>query len=535
MPSCFTWSAPYYPANDWLMSMLTWLRNKLKAITPPLSQTFSSDGYTISIYELNDAGEFSDIAISVICAAYNAERTISRMIQSVFDQTIQAPVELIIIDDHSSDRTAEIVLGLQNPSIPVRLGILETNTGTPATPRNIGISMAKGKYLFFLDSDDWLHPQGLQALYDIMEETGDDFVEGRTIKVTCAGTSIIGEFVSYAERRSLSPFEIERLFYYMGPTSRLVRADLVRKHSIKFPPMKFAEDKSFYYHVFAVAERASTTTQIIQYVDRTDENSNSLTRSLDIIAKRRCDLSVIEEIQEMHLPAEKEAAFLNRIYEYDFLRSFNTLAFVRSRQRGSFFDVFSDAYETTKDLEYDFADNLVEPIYRLAIKLYRREETEKFIQLFEWSKLEVNKKHCIRGGTAFWELPFLEGEERYLEIPLFANVKTMECSDNTFHCLFEMYGQQARTAEYVLIRDRVNSENELRLPIQREDQDGLFSFFVSREQLSALASSRFTIFIRYSGWRLAAVRKFDRVQIQIERRVAEFYPSQSNCLALSIP
>jgi len=183
---------------------------------------------------------------------------------------------------------------------------LKENSGSPGLPRNIGIELASSKYITFLDADDWLAEDGVEVLYNILEETNDDYVVGKTIKVTDKGTSIIGEYASVLERRSISPFSIPHFFYHMGPTARMMKLSTVNDHNIRFPEMKFAEDKLFFMEVFIHAKSVSTTTAPIYYVNRMDENVNSLTRLTNVLDKRKSDLKVVKHIKSLALPVEKE-------------------------------------------------------------------------------------------------------------------------------------------------------------------------------------------------------------------------------------
>jgi len=95
--------------------------------------------------------------VSVIIPAYNAAAHVVRAIDSALQQT-HPPLEILVIDDGSKDRTADVVAALPPP---VRL--IRKENGGPATARNLGASLAKGDWLALLDADDWWYPNKLRA------------------------------------------------------------------------------------------------------------------------------------------------------------------------------------------------------------------------------------------------------------------------------------------------------------------------------------------------------------------------------------
>lgn len=109
--------------------------------------------------------------VSIIIPTYDRGYCLRRTIQSVLDQTI-ANWELILIDNHSTDGTDAIVASYEDRRIKV---LKIDNKGVIAESRNKGIQTATGKYLAFLDSDDWWMPYKLEKSIEILEG-GADFV-----------------------------------------------------------------------------------------------------------------------------------------------------------------------------------------------------------------------------------------------------------------------------------------------------------------------------------------------------------------------
>lgn len=104
--------------------------------------------------------------VSIIIPAYNVENYIHRGIQSAIEQSYQ-DIEVVIVDDGSTDKTAEIVKMYQEKDNRIKL-YQQTNKGVSAA-RNRALDYAEGKYILFLDSDDWLEIDAVSELMKIKE------------------------------------------------------------------------------------------------------------------------------------------------------------------------------------------------------------------------------------------------------------------------------------------------------------------------------------------------------------------------------
>ena len=114
--------------------------------------------------------------VSVIIPVYNVEKYLNRCIVSVLGQTLQN-IEIILIDDGSPDDCPQICddFSVQDKRIIV---VHKSNRGL-ASARNAGLRIASGKYIFFLDSDDWIDNCTLSELVSVADEYNVDFVRFR--------------------------------------------------------------------------------------------------------------------------------------------------------------------------------------------------------------------------------------------------------------------------------------------------------------------------------------------------------------------
>lgn len=113
----------------------------------------------------------SDIKVSVIIPIYNAYDHLRIALDSVVAQTL-AEIEIICVDDGSTDQSLDIIKEYQNADGRIRI-VTETNAG-PALARNNGIRRARGEYVAFLDADDFYEPAFLEELYTLAKRDNLD-------------------------------------------------------------------------------------------------------------------------------------------------------------------------------------------------------------------------------------------------------------------------------------------------------------------------------------------------------------------------
>ena len=113
------------------------------------------------------------VEISVIIAAYNVENYLERAIRSILDQSFDE-FEIIVVDDGSSDKTGEIAKNLAEEDERICVNQLE-NRGVSAA-RNFAIEKASGKYIYFMDSDDYVDSTMLFDTYEQITRTNADLV-----------------------------------------------------------------------------------------------------------------------------------------------------------------------------------------------------------------------------------------------------------------------------------------------------------------------------------------------------------------------
>jgi glycosyltransferase involved in cell wall biosynthesis len=154
--------------------------------------------------------------VSVVIPAFNAERFVAEAVDSVLAQTY-SPVECIVVDDGSSDSTAEVVRGY-GPA--VRL-IQHENQGVAAT-RNLGAAQADGKLIAFLDADDLWEPTLLDRQLPRLQDIG-------AVAVTCAMRVVDRQMCTLRTIRA-EPFPTRQsMLLQEGPVAGPVHGMIIRR------------------------------------------------------------------------------------------------------------------------------------------------------------------------------------------------------------------------------------------------------------------------------------------------------------------
>lgn len=185
-------------------------------------------------------------AVSIIIPLYNAERYIGECLDSVLAQTFQN-YEVIVVDDCSTDNSIAIVESYI-PKFDGRLILshMNKNSGKPSLPRNKGLTVSRGEYIYFMDNDDMITPTALEELYTLAEDFDADVVYCEKY-YTCDANRQNMKLASiqrpnFVDKPTFddAPLNerIEKIInwhFLVMPWAYLTRRDLLTEHEISFP------------------------------------------------------------------------------------------------------------------------------------------------------------------------------------------------------------------------------------------------------------------------------------------------------------
>ena len=210
--------------------------------------------------------------VSIIVPVYNAAPHLAGCIQSIRRQRY-TNIEIILVNDGSKDVSLPICD--MYAQVDSRIKVLnKPNSGVSAT-RNMAIDQARGEYIQFVDSDDWLDPNATRLLVERAEETGSDLVISHYCRVDVDRMSIHGflDEVGILTQAELARQLMEEpaSFYYGVMWNKLYRRSIIQQHDIRCSEdITWSEDFLFNLEYIRYAQKFCALQTPIYYYRKTE-------------------------------------------------------------------------------------------------------------------------------------------------------------------------------------------------------------------------------------------------------------------------
>lgn len=254
--------------------------------------------------------------VSIIIPVYNTSLFLERCLESVLDQDLEE-IEVLVIDDASTDHSYQILERFEAKDERILLKKFEHNRGQ-AIARNWGIQQAKGEYILFVDSDDFMEPNILKDLYRAAQEDNLEILEARHYRLEAKGTTkfppnfkLLSQFLPgdeyWKETGNISIMVWNKLW----------KRSFLVDNNLNFEDRNF-EDEDFVVRAFMEAKRVKNFDKFIyNYLIR----ANSTMRSKVTPQKVLDYVGLTEELDRLHSLAKtvemKEA--IQKLLNHNFL------------------------------------------------------------------------------------------------------------------------------------------------------------------------------------------------------------------------
>jgi glycosyltransferase involved in cell wall biosynthesis len=231
----------------------------------------------------------SNPLVSVIIPVYNVEPYLSQCLDSVLNQTYNN-IEIIAVNDGSTDKCMDILKEYEINFANINV-INQKNSGLSVS-RNNGMEKAKGKYIYFLDSDDYILPETIRNLVGLMEEKKLDLIrfsakpfgDGSDMK-SIGNEYDLQQYFEKGKVYDKEEFqEINLRVFKSSACLYIVRRDLVMNNKLQFIPEIYHEDNLFTLELFLNA-KASMYEPSFYYRRRYRSNSIMTSKNIEKLKK----------------------------------------------------------------------------------------------------------------------------------------------------------------------------------------------------------------------------------------------------------
>ena len=185
--------------------------------------------------------------VSVIMPVYNASMFLREALDSILGQTL-ADIEVICVDDGSTDDSADIIAGYAAKDPRVKL--VRQENGGAGRARNNGIAYARGDYVHYMDSDDWLELDAYEKASRRMASSGVDVCIFQSRTFDFGTGEMMPRVKTFRLDGHISDFDANPLYFvrnYVVPWDKLIRREVITGNGLLYDEISCANDRSFYF------------------------------------------------------------------------------------------------------------------------------------------------------------------------------------------------------------------------------------------------------------------------------------------------
>ncbi len=353
--------------------------------------------------------------VTVVVIGYNDRANLPRAIGSVLDQTLRH-VEVIVVDDASTDGSADVAEAIAENDPRVRVVRLPENSGGCSRPRNTGLDQARAPYVMFLDSDDRYERHACKNLLLTAERTGADVVAGQVVRVYDTKRKETRWIRRLYARRAVyrGIRENPEMFFDPLSTNKLYRRDFLDGHRIRFPEGVHYEDSLFSTKVYVHAGVIAVVPNVVYYWHVVQEEGEelSITQRRDEIGNFR-DRIAVHRMMDDFL-RESGSADLKMYKDFKFVRHdlklyLSDLPHRDDAYQGEFMKMAADYLSTVSDE----ALAMCYPVERVCVFMIRRLDVAQTLKAVDYLKFGFKLSTMLheRDGRVYWTDAYLDTPE----------------------------------------------------------------------------------------------------------------------------
>lgn len=288
------------------------------------------------------------ISVSIIVPVYNTEKYLKECMDSLVNQSLKN-IEIICINDASTDGSLEILKSYAKNDQRIRIINNTKNLGAPGAVKNIGLKVARGEYIGFVDSDDYVDINYFEELYNKAKSNDAEIASCLCLAYIQKNKSNKKQ-INCSEGVLITPEDKEKLISLQGANwNKIYSKKLIEKYNIScFEQRSIAEDNFFSVITMCLANKISTTSHCCYYYRKHDASITSHQRTKD-------DFSIFEVYKQIDIwldknkfyPKYKQIVYRRKLQDfiwfYKNIKS-NDIEIFKNKLKNNFPDIYKGIF-----------------------------------------------------------------------------------------------------------------------------------------------------------------------------------------------
>lgn len=342
-------------------------------------------------------GKVEDVKVSVIMPVYNVAKFIQQSLDTIRSQSLK-DIEIICVDDGSTDNTYNILL--ENSKSDKRIKLIKQKNMQAGVARNTGLNEASGKYVIFLDPDDFYCLDMLEKAYKKIEECSADICVFQAAYFDNE-TGDLKHFPPELLRKNELPDK--EVFSYKdiknniftftngAPWNKIYRKDFLDKNCVRFQDLRNTNDAYFTFISLAKAEKITCLYEELMYYRRNVTTSLQSTKEMFPVEFAKAFKSIQQELMKIGIYDDVKESFNNRAL----LSTFYNLESTKGYEA---FRIIFNLIKNDLISQFNLLDVKLKPYCKTAyaqIAEIRRLSIEEYWEIYQKNllrNLSVNKK-----------------------------------------------------------------------------------------------------------------------------------------------
>ena len=450
-----------------------------------------------------------NVKISVIVPVYNTENYLEEALDSVLNQTMIDDIEVLMLDDGSSDDSRYIIekyaLDYENFH-----AFHNENIGQ-GPERNFGIEHAKGEYIHFMDADDYILPDTYEKLYEIAKSDSYDFVMGKACRFTM--NSNWNDFLYSTIYKDIADFlpttikETTSLVYNTTCWDKLIKREFLLKNDILFPKENImAEDVPFMMKMHDSADKIGMINDNVYYWRyRSDLSSDTQQKDIQKFKDRIISLNILNDyLEENNVEKEIKEAVYYKWMTHDLKIYFNRFKEYSPEDVAYLIDEINKVTQTIPDDIKLRLNSYLKVMYRIM----KNKDIECFYRFADKENdIKANPSLLYNIKDEYKNL--IDFKEDAQKEELVANLKDIKIKNNKLNLDIEAYvpflkSNDNDTIEFDLIKSDSNPESDYDLSDSKYKYElkgngnNIYSLAIPYDDLKNL-NGKFNIAISYKN------------------------------------